>query len=66
MTIIAAFFLAKCDLEEDELKIFASTRLARYKQSRAYFQLESLPYGPNGKLLRRNLKQLLGPSNDQA
>ncbi len=63
--IIAAFFLAQCDLKEDELKIFASTRLARYKQPRAYFQLESLPYGPNGKLLRRNLKQLLGPSNDQ-
>lgn len=57
--IIAAFFTAKSDLKEDELKVFASSRLARYKQPRACFQRESLPYGPNGKLLRRNLKQLL-------
>ncbi|MGB1154249.1 MAG: class I adenylate-forming enzyme family protein [Paracoccaceae bacterium] len=63
--IIAAFFTAQCELNEDELKIFASTRLARYKQPRAYFQRESLPHGPNGKILRRNLKQLPGPSNDQ-
>lgn len=64
--VIAAFCTAKCDLNEDELKAFASNRLARYKQPRAYFQCESLPYGPNGKLLRRQLTQLLGPSNDQA
>ena len=63
--IIAAFFTAHCDLKEDELKIFASSRLARYKQPRAYFQCESLPYGANGKVLRRNLKQILGSSNDQ-
>ena len=63
--IIAAFFTAQCEIKEDELKIFASTRLARYKQPRAYFQRESLPHGPNGKLLRRNLKKLLGSYNDQ-
>ena len=66
VTIIAAFFTAKSDLSEDDLKTFASTRLARYKQPRAYFQCESLPYGPNGKLLRPALKQKLGPSHDQA
>ncbi|MFQ6548233.1 class I adenylate-forming enzyme family protein [Aestuariibius sp. 2305UL40-4] len=55
-TIIAAFYTAARDIVEDDLKAFAATRLARYKQPRLYRRLAELPRGANGKLLRRQLR----------
>ncbi len=54
--IIAAFYTADHDLVEDELKAFAETHLARYKQPRLYKRLPALPTNANGKLNRRALR----------
>lgn len=54
--IIAAFYTGPAELNEAQLRDFASERLARYKQPRAYVHLDSLPTGANGKLLRRALR----------
>ncbi len=56
--VIVAFYTSPEPLDEAQLKAFAETRLARYKQPRAYQRLETLPTGANGKLLRRALKPL--------
>ncbi|WP_264213510.1 class I adenylate-forming enzyme family protein [Leisingera thetidis] len=57
--IIAAFYTGPEELTRQELEAFASERLARYKQPRAYVRLDALPTGANGKLLRRALPALL-------
>ena len=54
--VIAAFYVANQNIDEDELRKFAEERLARYKQPRIYQQIEVLPRGTNNKLLRRELK----------
>jgi len=54
--IIVAFYTGSAEVDEAELRAFASERLARYKQPRAYVYLETLPTGANGKLLRRALR----------
>ncbi len=54
--IIVAFYTGPAELDETELHAFASERLARYKQPRAYVHLDALPTGANGKLLRRALR----------
>ena len=56
--IIAAFYTGPEELNESELTAFASERLARFKQPRAYIRLDALPAGGNGKLLRRALPAL--------
>ncbi|MEX0305554.1 MAG: class I adenylate-forming enzyme family protein [Leisingera sp.] len=56
--IIAAFYTGPEELKTAELQAFASERLARYKQPRAYVHLDALPAGGNGKLLRRALPAL--------
>ena len=56
-TVIAAFYVAHGDVEPDELDGFVAGRLARYKCPRLYTKVEALPKGPNGKLLRRHLRQ---------
>ncbi|QAX29534.1 class I adenylate-forming enzyme family protein [Leisingera sp. NJS204] len=56
--IIAAFYTGPEELNAAELQAFASQRLARYKQPRAYIHLDALPAGANGKLLRRALPAL--------
>lgn len=56
--IIVAFFSSPETVNIAELQAFASSRLAGYKQPRAYVQLDSLPTGANGKLLRRALPAL--------
>ena len=53
--IIAAFYTGPKELTETELQAFASDRLARYKQPRAYIYMDALPTGANNKLLRRAL-----------
>jgi acyl-coenzyme A synthetase/AMP-(fatty) acid ligase len=53
--IIVAFYTGDTELNPDELSAFASERLARYKQPRAYVHMDVLPTGANNKLLRRAL-----------
>ncbi|WP_299555041.1 class I adenylate-forming enzyme family protein [uncultured Tateyamaria sp.] len=53
--IIAAFYTADTPLDEDSLRAYVDTKLARYKQPRAYVHLPMLPTGANGKLVRRRL-----------
>ncbi len=54
--VIAAFYTADHDLVETDLKAFAASRLARYKQPRLYIRLPVLPTNANGKLNRRALR----------
>ncbi|WP_372572779.1 class I adenylate-forming enzyme family protein [Ruegeria jejuensis] len=56
--IIAAFYTGPEALDEGALQTYVETRLARYKQPRAYIHLPELPIGGNGKLLRRALPAL--------
>lgn len=53
--IIVAFYTGPKALEQTELDAFATERLARYKQPRAFVHVPDLPTGANGKLLRRAL-----------
>jgi len=53
--IIAAFYTGPHPLDEDALHAYVGTRLARYKQPRAYVHVPELPSGANGKLQRRRL-----------
>ncbi|GAA6187189.1 class I adenylate-forming enzyme family protein [Litorivita sp. NS0012-18] len=55
-SVIMAFYTSDEELDEEALGAFAATRLARYKQPRAYIRLPHLPLNPNGKLSRRALK----------
>ena len=64
--VIAAFYTAKTEIETDVLKAFAKCHLARYKQPRAYIYCETLPTGPNGKILRRALSVLKEVHNGKA
>jgi len=56
-TVIAAFYVANDPVETTELEHFVAGRLARYKCPRLYTRVETLPKGPNGKLLRRALRE---------
>jgi acyl-coenzyme A synthetase/AMP-(fatty) acid ligase len=54
--VIAAFYISDTDLNETALKHAAETRLARYKCPRTFIRIGSMPRNPNGKLLRKQLK----------
>ena len=56
-SVIAAFYTAPDVLDQDDLKAFASTVLAQYKQPRLYVHVDGLPRGANNKLLRRQLRR---------
>lgn len=56
--VIVAFYSSPTPVDEAALRAFAESRLARYKQPRAFQRLDTLPTGANGKLLRRALKPL--------
>lgn len=66
-TVIAVFYVAKGNVEEGkveeskvethDLEDFVARRLARYKCPRIYTRVDALPKGPNGKLLRRALRE---------
>lgn len=64
--IIAAFYTSQSRLDEAALQRYAQTKLARYKQPRAYIHLPALPVGANGKVLRRALRGLFEAKDDQA
>ncbi|MFC0159584.1 class I adenylate-forming enzyme family protein [Mameliella alba] len=54
--IVAAFYTAEAELDEEVLKSAASERLARYKCPRTFVRIDALPRNPNGKLQRKALK----------
>jgi acyl-CoA synthetase (AMP-forming)/AMP-acid ligase II len=56
-TIIALAYAGSA--ATDSLPPLAEAKLARYKQPRAYVQLDALPRSPNGKLDRRALAGLV-------
>jgi acyl-coenzyme A synthetase/AMP-(fatty) acid ligase len=56
-TVIAVFYVANGPVETDDLEGFVAGRLARYKCPRIYTRVDALPKGPNGKLLRRALRE---------
>lgn len=56
VNIIAAFYTSETELDADGLSAYVSSRLARYKQPRAWIRRNTLPTGPNGKILRRALR----------
>ncbi len=53
-------------LDADALAVYAQSRLARYKQPRAYIHMTALPSGPNGKLSRRALRAHYEATHGQA
>jgi acyl-coenzyme A synthetase/AMP-(fatty) acid ligase len=64
--VIAAFYTADHDLVAADLKAFAASRLARYKQPRLYIRLPVLPTNANGKLNRRALRLNFDPQTLKA
>jgi acyl-coenzyme A synthetase/AMP-(fatty) acid ligase len=56
VSIIAAFCTTNAPLDEAAVDAYAKAHLARYKQPRIILQVDSLPTGANGKLLRRKLR----------
>lgn len=63
--VIAAFYTAPAPLDEDILRAYVDTKLARYKHPRAYVHLPMLPTGANGKLVRWRLP-LFWPKDTKA
>ncbi len=58
VSVIAAFYVAMGEpVPEAELAAHCAKRLARYKCPRMFRAVRSLPRGPNGKLLRRMLRE---------
>ena len=55
--VIAAFYTAPDELDEEALKAAAAERLARYKCPRTFIRLDALPRNPNGKLIRKALRR---------
>lgn len=54
--IVVGFYTADMELDEAGLKAEAAARLARYKCPRSFVRVDALPRNPNGKLLRKRLK----------
>jgi acyl-coenzyme A synthetase/AMP-(fatty) acid ligase len=63
-TVIAAFYVPKEPVAHVDLERHAADKLARYKCPRIYAEVEALPKGPNGKLLRRQLREEYEKSHD--
>ena len=58
VSVIAAFYVPMGEpVPEAELAAHCAERLARYKCPRMFRAVQSLPRGPNGKLLRRMLRE---------
>jgi len=54
--LIIAFYTGPEELDEATLLAQAQERLARYKQPRAFVYLSQMPRNPNGKLMRKALR----------
>jgi long-chain acyl-CoA synthetase len=48
---------------EDEIIQFARDRMAKYKAPRSVELVESLPQGPTGKILKRELRDRISKGN---
>lgn len=57
--IIAAFYTADSEIDQAALEEQAKDRLAAYKRPKLYKRISALPLGPNNKLRRAALKDLL-------
>lgn len=64
--IIVAFYTGPQSLDTDDLNRAAETRLARYKQPRAWVHLSELPTNANGKMSRKALRDMYFRQNTQA
>jgi acyl-coenzyme A synthetase/AMP-(fatty) acid ligase len=62
--LIIAFYTGPEPLDDAILHKIAQERLARYKQPRAFVHLPDLPRNPNGKLLRRALRDVWAARKD--
>lgn len=56
--VIAAYYVANAQIDEDTLNAHATQCLARYKQPRLYRRVSALTRNANGKLVRRALPDL--------
>ncbi|MEM8979142.1 MAG: class I adenylate-forming enzyme family protein [Pseudomonadota bacterium] len=65
-TVIAAFYVSEKAIDDVRLSEHAAKTLARYKQPRLYIHKETLPKGPNNKLLRKVLRTDYEAQNGQA
>ncbi|MEO0924034.1 MAG: benzoate--CoA ligase, partial [Pseudomonadota bacterium] len=63
--VIMAFYTAQSPISEEALAAFTYENLAGYKRPRRYIRLDTLPTGPNGKLLRRALRPIYEALNGQ-
>ncbi|QIE44433.1 acyl--CoA ligase [Pseudohalocynthiibacter aestuariivivens] len=57
--IIAAFYTSDTPQKDADLRAYASTKLADYKQPRAYYRVDHIPANANGKVARKSLHSLL-------
>lgn len=64
--VIIGFYTGPQPLDNAMLKSLAAERLARYKQPRDFIYLEELPRNPNGKLLRKALRDVWAARNPDA
>jgi len=56
--LIVAFYTGHKPLAPNLLEAHMNTNLAAYKCPRLYYHVETLPTGPNGKILRRALRPI--------
>lgn len=57
VSVIALFYTAAAALPEAALAAHAESHLARYKQPRLFRHIDALPVNPNGKVLRKTLRE---------
>lgn len=65
-TVIVAYFCSRGPVTPDDLRAFASERLADYKRPRVLLPRETLPRSANGKLQRALLRAAFEADNDNA
>jgi acyl-coenzyme A synthetase/AMP-(fatty) acid ligase len=64
--VIMAFYTAPAPVATEELDHYVARNLAAYKRPRAFFHVEALPTGANGKLRRRDLRAIYEARHGQA
>jgi acyl-coenzyme A synthetase/AMP-(fatty) acid ligase len=64
--VIMAFDTAPAPVATEELDHYVARNLAAYKRPRAFFHVEALPTGANGKLRRRDLRAIYEARHGQA
>lgn len=64
--VIAVFYTSDHPIDQSDLTSHSSRQLAPHKCPRKFIRIDAMPRNPNGKLLRRTLRQAYGQSHDQA